>query len=148
MKKISKKYPLIVESHPEDYQGYEFITLIQYNDENHLTIVDNSNNKFIDCYVLDFCKTSKVDEAMVITVAEHWFLTAGRKHPISIEFSRRELTSELSPIVRRFSIDYVTRVIGPLPHFNMTGTTKVRKRKRKGVPNGVRIIQKRLIQRL
>ena len=38
MKKHSTFQPLIVEEHPKDYTGYEFITLIKYNDQNYLTI--------------------------------------------------------------------------------------------------------------
>ena len=147
MKKISKKYPLIVEEHPEDYNGYEFITLIQYNDDNYLTIVDNSGKKFVDCYVLDLCKTINIEEQDVILIAQDWFDKSKDLYPISIEFSKMGLTQQYSKLLRSFSIDFVTRVIGPLPNFNMSGTFKVRKRKRKPVPEGVRIIQKHLLQR-
>lgn len=146
MKRISKKYPLIVEAHPEDYNGYSFITLIRYNEDNYLTIVDNSNKKFIDCYVLDLCKTAKVNEEIVIEVANHWNEKSQNTYPISIEFSKLGLTDFVSRIHRSFSVDYVTRVIGPLPHFSMKGTTKVRKRKRKPLPDGVKVVQKRLKQ--
>jgi hypothetical protein len=144
MKRISKKYPLIVEAHPENYEGYKFITLIRYNDDNFLTIVDNSNKKFIDCYVLDLCKTTNVKEEYVIEVTQEWYDNSRTAYPVSIEFSKKGLTPQFSKILKRFSVDYVTRVIGPLPYFNMKGATKVRKRKRKPVPEGIRIVQKKL----
>jgi hypothetical protein len=144
MKKISKKYPLIVESHPDDYNGYEFITLIRYNDINHLTIVDNTDKKFINCYVLDLCKTVNLEEERIIDVTQEWYNTSKDAYPISIEFSKLGMTDDVSKILRSFSIDFVTRVIGPLPHFSMKGVTKVRKRKRKDVPEGIRIVQKKL----
>ena len=147
MKRISKKYPLIVEEHPDDYNGYEFITLIQYNDDNNLTIVDNSSKKFIDCYVLDLCRTVNIDEQYVISIAEEWYSISNRAYPISIEFSKRGLTDQMSKLLRSFSIDFVSRVIGPLPHFPMSGVVKVRKRKRKPVPPGVRVVQKNLKKR-
>jgi hypothetical protein len=146
MKKISNKYPLIVEDHPEDYDGYEFITLIRHNDVNYLTIVDNTDKKFISCYVLDLCKTVGIEENTVIDIVQKWYNTSKDSYPISIEFSKLGLTNDVSKILKSFSIDFVTRVIGPLPHFTMKGTIKVRKRKRKSVPDGVRIIQKKLKQ--
>jgi hypothetical protein len=147
MKKLTGKYPLIIESHPAEYDGYDFITLIQYNDVSHLTIVDNSDKKFIDCYVLDLCAPTGVKEDFVIEVAQHWYDENRDSHPISVEFSKMGATGDVCKILRTFSIDFVTRVIGPLPHFVMKGTSKVRKRKRKPVPDGVRIVQKKLPQR-
>lgn len=146
MKKISNKYPLIVEAHPEDYEGYDFITLIRYNDINHLTIIDNTDAKFINCYVLDLCKTVGVAEETIIEIAQGWYDASSSDYPISIEFSKRHMTDVASKIQRSFSIDFVTRVIGPLPQFSMKGTVKVRKRKRKPLPDGVKIVQKRLKQ--
>lgn len=146
IKKISQKHPLIVEAHPEDYDGYEFITLIRYNDVNYLTIVDNTDKKFINCYVLDFCKTVGIAEDVVIDIVEKWYTSSKDSYPVSIEFSKMGLTDDMSKILRSFTLDYVTRVIGPLPFFSMKGTIKVRKRKRKPVPDGVKIVQKKLKQ--
>lgn len=147
MKKISSKYPLIVEAHPEDYDGYDFITLIRHNDINYLTIVDNVDKKFISCYVLDLCKTLDIDERAVIEVAQSWYETSGDAYPISIEFSKLGMTDQASKILRSYSIEFVSRVIGPLPQFPMKGITKIRKRRRKPLPEGVKIVQKRLKQR-
>jgi hypothetical protein len=144
MKRISKKYPLIVENHPDDYDGYAFITLIRYNDTNYLTIVDNMHPKFIDCYVLDLCSGANIDEELVIKLADDWYNESRDRYPISIEFSKKGQTANVSKILRSFNIDYVSRVIGPLPNFKMKGVDKVRKRKRKPVPKGVKIVQKNL----
>jgi len=140
----NNKHPLIVEAHPEDYNGYEFITLIRYNDINYLTIVDNTDKKFINCYVLDLCKTVGLNEESIIEIAEGWYNASSGSYPISIEFSKMGLTSDASKILRKFATDFVTRVIGPLPHFSMKGTIKVRKRKRKPLPEGVKIVHKKL----
>lgn len=144
MRKISQKYPLIVEAHPEDYDGYPFITLIRYNDENHLTIVDNMDKKFIDCYVLDLCKNSNINEQEFIEFAQLWHENYSSQYPLSIEISKNGLTSKYSTILKSFSIDYISRVIGPLPFFKMKGVEKVRKRKRKPIPDGVKVVQKHL----
>jgi hypothetical protein len=146
IKKLSQKHPLIVEAHPDDYEGYEFITLIRYNDVNYLTIVDNTDKKFINCYVLDFCKTVDLKEDVIIDIAERWYEDSRDAYPVSIEFSKLGITEDMSKILRSFTMDFVTRVIGPLPFFSMKGTIKVRKRKRKPVPEGVKIVQKKLKQ--
>jgi len=146
IKQISQKHPLIIEAHPEDYDGYEFITLIRYSDVNYLTIVDNTDKKFINCYVLDLCKTVGIQEDAIIDIAEKWYADSKDIYPVSIEFSKLGMTDDMSKILRSFTVEYVTRVIGPLPFFSMRGTVKVRKRKRKPVPEGVRIVQKKLKQ--
>lgn len=142
MKKYGGKYPLIVEAHPENYNGYEFITLIQYNDETYINIIDNVCNKQIITYVLDLCTPSNVDEELIINTAQKWFNENSLNYPISIEFSKLKMTEEAAKILRYFPIDYVTRVIGPLPEYNMGGPLKIKKRKRKIIPRNIEFINK------
>ena len=127
---MDKKQPLIVEPHTEDYNDYKFLTVIRYNDINYLNIVDNVCKKYVHTYVLDFCKTENVDEMLIIEVALHWFEHNSDKYPISIEFSKHGLSEVSNRIIRQFSLDYITRIMGPLYSFNMKGPAKVRKRKR------------------
>ncbi len=142
MKKYGSKYPLIVEDHPINYNGYEFITLIKYNDTDYLNIIDNVCNKQIITYVLDLCGPSNLDEEFIINIARKWYVENKQNYPISIEFSKLNLAEETSKILRYFSIDYVTRVIGPLPEYNMGGPFKVKKRKRKPIPKNIEYINK------
>ena len=126
--------PLIVEDHPDTYDGYPFITLIQYNKKHFLTIVDNSNDKVIKAYILDLCGPEGVDEEKIISVASEWYENTREQYPISFEFSRRGLTEEARKIYKSYTIEYVTRVIGPLPTFQMAGTKSIKRRRRKAVP--------------
>jgi hypothetical protein len=142
---MSKKFPLVIEEHPSDYDGYEFITLVRYNDKTYLNIIDNVTKKYIYGYVIDLCGPEGFDEETLINVACEWFYANGDRYPISIEFSKRDMTELSQRILRVFTVDYVTRVIGPLPQFNMNGPTKVRKRKKKEVPKGVEVVRKRII---
>lgn len=130
---MSKKYPLIVESYPSDYDGYEFITLISYNDQEYLTIIDNVTNKNIVAYVLDYCEQTKIDQNKLIDVVNQWFEFERQSYPVSVEFSRLGLSDITGKILRCFPIDYVTRVIGPLPEFDIQGAKKIKKRKKKDV---------------
>ena len=63
MEKATKRQvPLIVEQHPGDYTWLPFITLIQYNKESHLTVVDNAEDKTISAFVLDLCGPESIDQ--------------------------------------------------------------------------------------
>ena len=64
--------PLVIEEHPSDYEGYPFITLVQYRDEHILTIINNSDDKTVQAYVLDLCGPESVKEELVIAVALQW----------------------------------------------------------------------------
>ena len=132
--------PLIVEDHPEDYDGYPFITLLQYRKEHVLTLIDNADEKQIRHFALDLCGPAKVNEERLIEVAKSWWENRREQYPISFEFSRLGMTNEVCSIYRTYNIEYVTRVIGPLPKFQMSETTSVKRRKRKAVPEGVAIV--------
>lgn len=131
--------PLIVEPHPEDYDGYPFITLIQYRDKHILTVVDNATDKEIGAFVLDLCNPEDISEEFVISNIANWYERFSNKYPLSIEFSRLGIASMMSNIFRTYNIDFVTRVIGPLPRFNMTEIKTIRRRKKKTVPAAVEI---------
>jgi hypothetical protein len=118
-KRIKQTTPLIVEAHPDDYSGYPFITLLQFCQDRILCIVDNTNDKMIKAYVLDYCTPAGIDEEAIIKIAEEWYNTSRDKHPLSIEFSMRGLTGEFSNVYRNYNIEYITRVIGPLPKYAM-----------------------------
>lgn len=135
MKKKTPNVPLTTEPHPDDYTGYPFITLVRYNDENSLNIIDNVRGKQIIGYVLDLCAPSGIDEIQVITLVEEWFYSGRHeKIPISVEFSRMGVAAEMSTILRCYPSEYVTRVIGPLFEYPMSGVIKSKRRKKKSIP--------------
>ena len=121
--------PLIIEKHPIDYDGYPFITLIKYRDEHRLAIVDNADGSTVHAYVLDLCGPTTVEEATVIQVAAHWWEHSREKFPLSFEFSRAGLSDQVAQIYRSFSIEHITRAIGPLTSFNMMEGVSTKRRK-------------------
>jgi hypothetical protein len=129
--KTNSDFPIPIQSHPSDYDGYEFITLIKYNEEVNLIIVDNVYKKHIDGYCLDLCQPSGVEENLVIKVANFWYHSNKDNYPVSVEFSKRGLAKTTAPIFKSYPIDYVSRIIGPAFQFYMGQPKKVRKRKRK-----------------
>jgi hypothetical protein len=109
---------LIIESHPENYDGYPFVTLIEHLGEHYLTIIDSINEKYIHTYVLDLCKPEGIDENKLIKIAEAWYATAKKDHPLSIEFSIKGYTESAEKVLRSFSLKFTTRCIGPVFYVN------------------------------
>lgn len=132
--------PLIVEQHPEDYDGYPFITLLQYRKEHILTLIDNTDDKIVKSYVLDLCGPSKVDEEKIVSIALQWWDNNRDRFPLSFEFSRQGVSEEASKIYRTFNVEYITRVIGPLPRYEMKETINIKRRKRKPLPKNAKVI--------
>jgi len=129
--------PLIIERHPEDYEGYPFITLIQQSRRTFLTIVDNMERNTLNTFILDLCVPEEVNEKQIIEVATVWYEYSRDKYPISIEFSKKGLTLQTSKIYRTFNVEYISRIIGPVPNFPMTTSGKVRRKKKKIISNKV-----------
>lgn len=133
LKKIkgNSEFPITVEDYPVDYNGYNFITLIKYNDEVNLGIIDNVNKRHISAYCLDLCNPQGVSEKEVISIAQKWFVSNKEHYPVSVEFCKNGIEEITARIVKSYSIDYISRIIGPVFYFEMNNPIKTRKRKRK-----------------
>jgi hypothetical protein len=142
MKRHINFQPLIVEEHPKDYNGYEFITLIKYDGKNYLTIVDNITTDKVIAYVLDYCSSMNIDEERIIKIANFWYENNRNNYPISIEFSKHNVDRDMAKILKSFSTDYIVRVIGPVYKYNMKGPLKIKRRKKKSIPEGLAFIDK------
>lgn len=138
-KEEKTRVPLIVEGHPKDYSGFPFITLIQYRKQPMLVIVDNADDDIIRAYVLDLCDPEHVDEELIINIATEWYNINRVNFPISIEFSRRGLTPMTSKIYRALNVDFVSRVIGPVPKYSMNTVKSIKRRRRKSISLAVEI---------
>ncbi len=134
--------PIIIEPHPEDYAGYPFITLIEYRDNHLLGIVDNATDKMIKAYVLDLCGPTSVDEDFVISVASNWYRDSKDRYPISFEFSKLGVADSVKSIYKSFAVGFVTRIIGPLPKFEMSEVKSIKRRRKKPLPTNIEIHNK------
>lgn len=138
--KKAASVPLIIEPHPRDYSGFPFITLIQYRKQPMLAIVDNASEEIIRAYVLDLCGPEHVDEEAMINTALEWYSESRNLYPISVEFSRRGMTPMTSKVYRSLNMEFVARVIGPVPVYP-TGTVKsIKRRRRKPIPPGAEVM--------
>lgn len=139
--KTSKHTSLIVESHPEEYEGYPFITLIKYRHNVLLTIVDNVTEEHIKAFVIDYCGSENVNEEEFIEAVRQWHDETPRTVPISIEFSKQNIMQKFSKIYRTLNVEFVSRVIGPVCKYDMNTTLSVRRKRRKPLPIGVEIVE-------
>jgi len=137
-RKIAK---IIREDYPSTYKGYRFITLIQFNEEKYLSIVDRLTDKNISAYILDLCGPKGVSEEDVLNIAYEWSQSDRKNFPISYEFARLGLTSQVSLLYRSFNVDFVERVIGPLPELELNKAT-VKRKKRKTLPKNIQISER------
>ncbi len=134
--------PLIVEQHPKDYNGFPFITLIQYHKTPLLCIVDNATDYVIRAFVLDMCGPTGVNEEMVVAAAQSWADEGlDRQFPISVHFGQLGINFETAKIYRTINIEFVSRAIGPVPRFPMEASRSVKRRRRKPLPASVVITQ-------
>lgn len=131
--------PLIIEPHPADYMGLPFLTLIQYRKQPMLAIIDNVDSDAIRAYVLDMCGPEGVDEEVIITAAASWHAANRHDIPISIEFSRNGLTAVASKIYRVLNVEFVSRIIGPVPKFPMDTVKSVKRRRRRVLSANIEI---------
>lgn len=128
------KSSLLIESHPKDYAGYPFITLVQYQDQTLLTIVDNMDDAKIMAYCLDFCGPERIDEQMIIAVALEWWEDHSDQYPISIHFAKHNMIETAAKLYRILNVNFVTRFIGPANKYTVSQCQTVRRRKRKPFP--------------
>lgn len=133
--------PLIVEPHPKDYTGYPFLTLVQYRKNPMLVIVDNADDDILRTFVLDLCGPEGINEELLFKTALYWYENNRGNFPISVEFSKMGLTSQTSKIYRALNIEFVSRVIGPVPKYPMNVVKSIKRRRRKPIPLGVEIIE-------
>ena len=131
--------PLVIEPHPQNYGGLPFLTLIQYRKQPMLAVVDNIDLYSIRVYVLDMCGPEEIDEELIIDVAASWFNNSRTKYPVSIEFSRRGLTPISSKIYRVLNVEFVSRIIGPVPKFTMDTIKSVKRRRRRVVSPSIEV---------
>lgn len=141
MKKSKNSIPLIYETHPEGYTGLPFITLIRYNKTQQLTVIDEKINDIIHAYVLDICPTQNLDPQVFLQLVNVWYHNERDKIPLSIYLSRLNLTSTYSKIHRKFDIDFITRIIGPVYEYKTNIKPNIKRRKRKSISNTIEIIQ-------
>ena len=123
---------IIIQDHPDNYQGYPFVSLIVLAKKNQLVVIDNANSQGIRSYVIDLCVPNKIDEAQFIELTQDWY-DNHRQVPLSVYISRKGFAANMFPIFREYSIHDIQMIIGPVFTFNMEQTISTKHKRRKPV---------------
>jgi hypothetical protein len=130
-------YPLIIEKYPDEYTGLPFVTLIQYDNINWVSVVDNMIDGKITAYIIDLCASAGLSEEYILSVCDNWHRKHSDEWPLSIEFGRLGIERQMSKTYRQFMVDKITRLVGPVREFPMTNVQSIKKRRCRIIPSTV-----------
>jgi hypothetical protein len=108
-------------------------------DKPQIAIVDNIINDIIHAYVLDECQPANLNESEIVGYGKKWYEDFSHLIPFSVYLSRNNIV-EYSVIIKCFPIDYVSRILGPLFVFNMGNPTKIKRKRKKDIPDFIEIV--------
>lgn len=137
---MSKKNapPLVLEE-IQDRANYLYLTLIEYKKEKYLTIIDNISGSDISAFVLDVAAAEDVDLAWFLSIANIWYYKSSEKYPLSFEFAKLGVKNSVTPILRTFNIDYVSRMIGKIFVYDIDSKPKIKRKRVNLIPSSVEI---------
>lgn len=132
---MTKHAPLLkVEPYPSHYEGFQFLSLIQYNEKNILLIVDNILNNNVIGFVVEQCYANSLDPEVLLAKATAWRDQGLHlQMPLSIFLARYNLLDDYSVILKSYPIDSVSRIIGSIHKFEMKKSTRIRRKKHKTI---------------
>lgn len=122
--------PLIIENHPDNYQGLPFLTLIKYNNQDFLVVIDNITDGELRLYQIEECEQYGINLNEFLNNVIDWYESC-QHLPLSVYLSGIDLTPRYSHIYKSFNIEFVSRAIGPIPKYKLKPISSTKKRKRK-----------------
>ena len=134
------KIPKLIVEHTENQQNFCFLSVLEYRKKNYLVVVDNITDTNIGAYVLDYVSQEKIDMEQLLKVITTWFYKNSHKCPLSFEFSKLGLTSEVNKIYKNFELVHVARLIGnDFRYTSLLNLPKIKRRRITKIPAGVEI---------
>lgn len=122
--------PLLIEKHPDDYTGLPFLTLIRYNNTEFLAVVDNITEGELRLYHVEECSQYGIDVTTFLKHVLDWH-NDHQSIPLSVYLSSSSLTPSYGQIYKSFNVEFISRIIGPIPKYKLRTQSTTRKRKRK-----------------
>lgn len=134
------KIPKLIVEHTENQQNFCFLSVLEYRKKNYLVVVDNITDTNIGAYVLDYVSQEKIDMEQLLKVITTWFYKNSHRCPLSFEFSKLGLTSEVNKIYKNFELVHVARLIGnDFRYTSLLNLPKIKRRRITKIPAGVEI---------
>jgi hypothetical protein len=113
--------------------------VIRFRDLDYLCIIDNITDETISAYVLDNTQIAGINANEIIHIANRWFYANSTRHPLSFEFSKRNIAARTNLILRSFNLYEVQKIVGKPFVFNIYDRQKIRSRKIQQIPQTVEI---------
>jgi hypothetical protein len=137
---MSKKNapPLVLEE-LQDRANHLYLTLIEYKKEKYVTIIDNISGSDISAFVLDYAEAENLDVAWLLSIANIWYYKSSDKYPLSFEFAKLGAKNSITPILRTFNIDHVSRMIGKIFVYDIDSKPKIKRKRVNLIPSSVEI---------
>jgi hypothetical protein len=135
---MAKAPPLIFEE-LQDQNNLLYLTLIEFKKIKYLTIVENVVDSEIQAYVLDNLAAEGIDQEWFLSIATKWFYSASDRYPLSFEFAKLGKGDIIRKVLKTFSINSTSRVIGKLFTFPMNAKPKIKRRKVIPIPETIEI---------
>jgi hypothetical protein len=130
--------PLIIEE-LQDRANHLYLTLIEYKKEKYLTIIDNIQGSEITAFVLDYAEAEEVDVNWLLSVANLWYYKSSNRYPLSFEMARIGAKNKVTPIMKTFNLDYVSRIIGKIFLYDTDAKPRVKRKRVAVIPTSVEI---------
>lgn len=124
-----KRIPDLQIEHISDSANFYYLAVLQYCKEHHLVIIDNITDDVINAYKLDCAAQEGIDVSQLLTVITRWFYKSSHLYPLSIEFSKLNMSHATNRILKKFDLSHVTRVVGQDFQYDLNVKPKVRRRK-------------------
>ena len=134
-KKKNNPPTLLIESHPKDYQGVPWATLIQYAGKSRLVVVNTLEADYLWAYGIENM-SGQEGKIFYEVMEEYWIGTLygePLRNRISPDqwFSERKLGSVFGNRISAYSVENISRIIGPVRSPDPSPPkTRVRRRKR------------------
>ena len=134
----NKNHPtLIIEDHPEDYNGVEWVTLIQYTNHSKLIVVNSLEIDYLWGYSIE--SMSEEECEVFYYIMEHYWTETLYGEPIRLRISpdrwitERGLGSTFGQLITAYNIENISRIVGPIREPDASPPkTRIRRRKRVG----------------
>jgi hypothetical protein len=134
-----KKAPPLILEELQDQSNMIYLTLIEYKKEKYLTIIDNISGSEISAFVLDYAAAEGIDTKLIMSIANIWYYKSSEKYPLSFEFAKLGVKNTMAPILRTFSLDYVSRMIGKIFVYDIDAKPKIKRKRVNLIPSSIEI---------
>jgi len=126
---VARKAPPLIVEPVDASDNCSFITMIEHKKKRYTCVVDNLTRDEVRAFVLEFAEPSGVSIDEFMTVAIKWFYSAAKTRPLSMEIASLGLTEKLSPMLRSFDVESITRFVGQAFTFDIGAPTRVKRRR-------------------